>query len=107
MKVRLPARRGSDTRIAGRVMAKSQIARAGSGGRRPRRRPRYAWTTMAFTRSEPDVQARVPQIAIGLSRVGLTGVEKVIQVGGQLFFARLECYVDLGREQKGAHMSRF
>ena len=62
---------------------------------------------MAVTRSVPDVQARAPQIAVGLSRVGVTGVEKVIDVGGQLFFARLECFVDLGRDQKGAHMSRF
>jgi GTP cyclohydrolase-4 len=54
-----------------------------------------------------DVQARVPAIAVGLSRVGVTGVEKVIRIREELFFARLECFVDLGREQKGAHMSRF
>jgi GTP cyclohydrolase-4 len=39
--------------------------------------------------------------------VGVTGVEKVIRVRDELFFARLECFVDLGSEQKGAHMSRF
>jgi GTP cyclohydrolase IV len=54
-----------------------------------------------------DVQARPPRIAIGLSRVGVTGVEKVIRVRDELYFARLDCYVDLGAEQKGAHMSRF
>jgi GTP cyclohydrolase IV len=54
-----------------------------------------------------DVQARTPAVAIGLSRVGVTGVEKVIRIHDELFFARLECFVDLGREQKGAHMSRF
>jgi GTP cyclohydrolase IV len=54
-----------------------------------------------------DVQARAPRIAIGLSRVGVTGVEKVIRIRDELFFARLECFVDLRREQKGAHMSRF
>lgn len=44
---------------------------------------------------------------MGLSRVGVTGVEKVIHIRDELFFARLECFVDLSREQKGAHMSRF
>jgi GTP cyclohydrolase IV len=57
--------------------------------------------------SDDDVQARVPGVPIGLSRVGLTGVEKVIRIRDELFFARLECFVDLSREQKGAHMSRF
>ena len=57
--------------------------------------------------SHPDVQARAPLIAIGLSRVGVTGVEKVIRVRDELYFARLDCFVDLGAEQKGAHMSRF
>jgi GTP cyclohydrolase I/GTP cyclohydrolase-4 len=54
-----------------------------------------------------DVQARAPSIAVGLSRVGVTGVEKVIRIRDELFFARLECFVDLGGDQKGAHMSRF
>jgi GTP cyclohydrolase-4 len=54
-----------------------------------------------------DVQARPPSIAVGLSRVGVTGVEKVVRIREELFFARLECFVDLGGEQKGAHMSRF
>jgi GTP cyclohydrolase-4 len=54
-----------------------------------------------------DVQARSPAFPIGLSRVGVTGVEKVVRIRDELFFARLECFVDLGRDQKGAHMSRF
>jgi GTP cyclohydrolase IV len=54
-----------------------------------------------------DVQARAPSVPVGLSRVGVTGVEKVIRIRDELFFARLECFVDLGAEQKGAHMSRF
>ena len=54
-----------------------------------------------------DVQARAPGIAVGLSRVGVTGVEKVVRIRDELFFARLDCFVDLSREQKGAHMSRF
>ena len=59
----------------------------------------------------PDVQASAPTIHVSLSRVGVTGVEKIIRIGQpgeeQLFSARLECYVDLGPRQKGAHMSRF
>ena len=54
-----------------------------------------------------DVQARAPSIPVALSRVGVTGVEKVIRIREELFFARLECYVDLNSAQKGAHMSRF
>ncbi len=57
--------------------------------------------------SGEDVQARPPGVPIGLSRVGVTGVEKVIRIADELFFARLECFVDLSRDQKGAHMSRF
>jgi GTP cyclohydrolase I/GTP cyclohydrolase-4 len=64
---------------------------------------------MALTAS--DVQASLPTVRVSLSRVGVTGVEKVIRLrqGGveQLFSARLECFVDLGPRQKGAHMSRF
>jgi GTP cyclohydrolase I/GTP cyclohydrolase-4 len=59
----------------------------------------------------PDVQARRPATLVGLTRVGVTGLEKVVRVQAngseQLFYAELECFVDLGREQKGAHMSRF
>jgi GTP cyclohydrolase IV len=58
-----------------------------------------------------DVQARRPSTQVSLSRVGVTGVEKVIRIRAngteQLFYAELECFVDLGLEQKGAHMSRF
>ena len=55
----------------------------------------------------PDVQSRSPRVPVGLSRVGVTGVEKVVRIRDETFFARLECFVDLGRDQKGAHMSRF
>jgi GTP cyclohydrolase-4 len=59
----------------------------------------------------PDVQAQAPNLAIGLSRVGVTGVEKVIRIrqagAEQLFSAQIDCFVDLGPDQKGAHMSRF
>jgi GTP cyclohydrolase IV len=54
-----------------------------------------------------DVQARIPAISVGLSRVGVKGVEKVVRIREELFFARLQCFIDLGANQKGAHMSRF
>ena len=58
-----------------------------------------------------DVQARRPTSHVSLSRVGVTDVEKVIRIrsagGEQLFYAELDCFVDLGPRQKGAHMSRF
>jgi GTP cyclohydrolase IV len=59
----------------------------------------------------PDVQASAPTLHVSLSRVGVTGVEKVIRLrhdgAEKLFSAELECFVDLGPDQKGAHMSRF
>ena len=64
-----------------------------------------------LTLEATDVQAQAPALAVSLSRVGVTGVEKVIRIrqdgAEQLFWARLECFVDLGPDQKGAHMSRF
>ena len=57
-----------------------------------------------------DVQASRPTTEVSLTRVGVTGVEKVIRVdagGGGLFFAQLECFVDLNPRQAGVHMSRF
>jgi GTP cyclohydrolase-4 len=57
------------------------------------------------------VQASVPATQVSLSRVGVTGVEKVIRVkaGGaeNLFYANFECFVDLNARQAGVHMSRF
>src|ERR1700733_16181527 len=69
-------------------------------------------TDIHAPRSLPtDVQAQPPALALSLSRVGVTGVEKVIRLRQnateQLFSARFECVVDLGPGQKGAHMSRF
>jgi GTP cyclohydrolase IV len=58
-----------------------------------------------------DVQAQVPSLQVSLSRVGVTNVEKVIRIQAngseQLYSAMLNCFVDLGPQQKGAHMSRF
>jgi GTP cyclohydrolase IV len=48
---------------------------------------------------------------ISLSRVGVTGVEKVIRVEADgdenLYHADFECFVDLNPRQAGVHMSRF
>jgi GTP cyclohydrolase-4 len=58
-----------------------------------------------------DVQSQVPTLTLSLSRVGVTNVEKVIRIKAndeeQLYSAKLDCFVDLGPQQKGAHMSRF
>src|SRR5919106_3054140 len=59
----------------------------------------------------PDVQASAPAVAVSLSRVGVSNVEKVTRIGPpgaeQLYHAKLDCFVELGPDQKGAHMSRF
>jgi GTP cyclohydrolase-4 len=59
----------------------------------------------------PDLQASSPDVRIGLSRVGVTGVQKAVRMqhGGQdaLVSAEIDCFVDLDPDQKGAHMSRF
>ena len=58
-----------------------------------------------------DLQASAPPIWLALSRVGVTGVHKALRIrrGAQeiLMAAELECTVDLARDQKGVHMSRF
>jgi GTP cyclohydrolase I/GTP cyclohydrolase-4 len=57
------------------------------------------------------VQASVPATQVSLSRVGVTGVEKVIRVKADgaenLYHANFECFVDLEPRQAGVHMSRF
>ena len=59
----------------------------------------------------PDLQASSPDVRIGLSRAGVTGVEKAIRMehGARhaLVSAKIDCFVDLDPAQKGVHMSRF
>ena len=66
---------------------------------------------MLSSKAPVDVQAQLPAVQVSISRVGVTGIEKVIRLRQngteQLFSAKFECAVDLGPEQKGAHMSRF
>jgi GTP cyclohydrolase IV len=66
-------------------------------------------TSQVVPASTPDVQSEQPETQVSLTRVGIRGVEKVISVadGQGLYFAELECFVDLDREQAGVHMSRF
>jgi GTP cyclohydrolase I/GTP cyclohydrolase-4 len=61
----------------------------------------------AETTTTPDVQAGRPATEVSLTRVGVRGVEKVIRVAGKLYFAELQCFVDLNPQQAGVHMSRF
>ena len=68
-------------------------------------------TTITPLALAPDVQASVPATQVSLSRVGVTGVEKVIRVKADgaenLYHANFECFVDLEPRQAGVHMSRF
>jgi GTP cyclohydrolase-4 len=58
-----------------------------------------------------DMQASAPPVQLALSRAGVTGVHKAIRIRhGEheiLMAAELDCTVDLARDQKGVHMSRF
>jgi GTP cyclohydrolase-4 len=58
-----------------------------------------------------DLQASIPDVQLGLSRAGVTGVQKAVRMqhGGRdaLVSAEIDCFVDLDPAQKGVHMSRF
>jgi GTP cyclohydrolase I/GTP cyclohydrolase-4 len=58
-----------------------------------------------------DVQASVPEVQLGLQRVGVSKVAKAIRIEHagreQMFAAEIACTVDLDPAQKGVHMSRF
>ena len=60
---------------------------------------------------DDDLQASLPEVRLGLSRAGVTGVEKAIRISyagsEQQVAAEIECTVDLDPAQKGVHMSRF
>jgi GTP cyclohydrolase IV len=60
---------------------------------------------------EHDLQASAPEVRLGLSRAGVTGVNKAIRVRHgeteKLIFATIDCTVDLDPGRKGVHMSRF
>jgi GTP cyclohydrolase IV len=58
-----------------------------------------------------DLQSAPPDVAIGLSRAGVTGVQKAVRIGRgrreKLISATIDCTVDLDPSHKGVHMSRF
>ncbi|HSO02800.1 MAG TPA: GTP cyclohydrolase MptA [Gaiellaceae bacterium] len=58
-----------------------------------------------------DLQASAPEVRLSLTRAGVTGVQKAVRVSHEghetVMAAEIECTVDLSREQKGVHMSRF
>jgi GTP cyclohydrolase IV len=68
---------------------------------------------MTNTRSEStvDLQASTPEVQLGLTRAGVTGVQKAIRIRHEghekTFSAEISCTVDLDPSQKGVHMSRF
>jgi GTP cyclohydrolase IV len=68
---------------------------------------------MAESRNSPiaDMQASAPEIQLGLTRAGVTGVQKAIRIRHEghekTFAAEISCTVDLDPGQKGVHMSRF
>lgn len=71
-------------------------------------RPARRGLSMRLTR---DVQGELPEIAVGLGRVGITGVRKTIRLGrgeqARELRAELSLFADIGVAQKGLHMSRF
>jgi GTP cyclohydrolase I/GTP cyclohydrolase-4 len=60
---------------------------------------------------DEDLQASQPEVRLGLSRAGVTGVQKAVRMrhgrDEALVAAEIDCYVDLDPAQKGVHMSRF
>lgn len=59
----------------------------------------------------PDVQADRPEVTVGLSQVGVTGVEKLVKIARPekrpiVLMAEFEVFVDLPSWRKGADMSR-
>ncbi|MFW5950375.1 MAG: GTP cyclohydrolase MptA [archaeon] len=59
----------------------------------------------------PDVQAGSPDVTVGLNRVGVTGVEKLLKIDREdqrpiVLMAEFEVFVDLPTWRKGADMSR-
>ena len=62
-------------------------------------------------RLDEDLQASPPEIALALSRAGVTGVQKAVRIrrgdAETVMAAVIDCTVDLANDQKGVHMSRF
>lgn len=88
--------------VAGERYEPGEVAVVGQGG----------FNLAGMERTEtPDLQAAAPEVALGLSSVGVTGVQKAVRIGRgrseKLISATIDCTVDLDPRQKGVHMSRF
>jgi GTP cyclohydrolase I/GTP cyclohydrolase-4 len=62
-------------------------------------------------RLEEDLQASPPEVALALSKAGVSGVQKAVRIrrgdAETVMAAVIDCTVDLAADQKGVHMSRF
>jgi GTP cyclohydrolase I/GTP cyclohydrolase-4 len=62
-------------------------------------------------RLDEDLQASPPEIALALSKAGVSGVQKAVRIrrgdAETVMAAVIDCTVDLAADQKGVHMSRF
>ena len=58
-----------------------------------------------------DLQASAPDVRLGLTRAGVTGVSRAVRIASKrsetVMAATIDCTVDLAADQKGVHMSRF
>ena len=58
-----------------------------------------------------DLQETKPAFQVGLTRVGVTGLRRIIRIErsgvDHLFYAEMDLFADLDRHQMGVHMSRF
>jgi GTP cyclohydrolase-4 len=59
----------------------------------------------------PDTQDNIPRVPVHLTRVGVTGVKKLLKIGRDdkrpiILLPTFDAFVDLPSNQKGIHMSR-
>ncbi|HEX7468812.1 MAG TPA: GTP cyclohydrolase MptA, partial [Methanobacterium sp.] len=59
----------------------------------------------------PDTQDKIPSIPVYLTRVGVTGVKKLLRIGRDgkrpiILIPTFDAFVDLPSTQRGIHMSR-
>ncbi|MBM2824023.1 MAG: DNA-formamidopyrimidine glycosylase, partial [Thermoleophilia bacterium] len=71
----------------------------------------YLGRVASGVKLEEDLQASSPEIALALSRAGVTGVQKAVRIrrgnAETVMAAVIDCTIDLAADQKGVHMSRF
>ena len=72
---------------------------------------KYYLEVMKLAICLPDTQDDMPNIPIKLTRVGVTGVKKLLQLERPnkrpiILLPTFDAFVDLPNNQKGVHMSR-